>query len=305
MKSLLTFSRETGSMGDQIAKDLSEEMRIPFYNREYALKYWLPEIATKHELHMLEESPGYFLKLSSAGMTFQTYLELRLKAAVENSPSIISGLGAQIIFRHHPSAGHIKIMGSTEIRIHRLMKDHNLAEEDAKRIQELTDRKHKKYISLIYEKDWSDPLLYDLILNTDHLSAAHAVSILKNLFTLEEEPPEPTKTAGTVLFKNPSEEEFAKVLDLYDFEWDYEPRTFPLEWDLEGRITKAFSPDFYLPKFDTYIELTVMNQKYTQDKKKKLNLMKKLYPAVNVSIVYKDDFQKLLERFVKWEALDE
>ena len=95
------------------------------------------------------------------------------------------------------------------------------------------------------------------------------------------------------------------MLDLYDFEWDYEPRTFPLEWDIEGNITKAFSPDFYLPKFDTYIELTVMNQKYTQDKKKKLQLMKKLYPKVNISIVYKNEFHKLLERFAKWEALDE
>jgi len=58
MKSLLTFSRETGSMGDQIAKKLAHDLDISYFNREYALKNWLPEIATKHELHMLEESPG-------------------------------------------------------------------------------------------------------------------------------------------------------------------------------------------------------------------------------------------------------
>ncbi|WP_312712630.1 cytidylate kinase family protein [Proteiniclasticum ruminis] len=304
MKSLLTFSRETGSMGDQIAKELAHDLDISYFNREYALRNWLPEIATKHELHMLEESPGYFLKSSSSGITFQEFIENKLKSAVSETPAIISGLGAQIIFRKHASAGHIKIHGSIARRTQRLMKEHNLVEDDAKRILELTDRRHKKYIHLLYHEDWSNSLLYDLIVNTDNITLVQALSLLKNYYHLDQPAPEASKN-GSVIFKNTSEEEFAKVLDLYDFEWDYEPRTFPLEWDLEGNITKAFSPDFYLPKFDTYIELTVMNQKYTQDKKKKLSLMKKLYPKINVSIVYKNEFHNLLERFAKWEAIDE
>ncbi|SFN40312.1 cytidylate kinase family protein [Proteiniclasticum ruminis] len=304
MKSLLTFSRETGSMGDQIAKGLAHDLDISYFNREYALRNWLPEIATKHELHMLEESPGYFLKSSASGITFQEFIERKLNSAVSETPAIISGLGAQIIFRKHTSAGHIKIHGSIARRTQRLMKEHNLIEDDAKRILELTDRRHKKYIHLLYHEDWSNSLLYDLILNTDNITLEESLSILKNYYHLDQPAPESLKN-GTVIFKNTSEEEFAKVLDLYDFEWDYEPRTFPLEWDIEGNITKAFSPDFYLPKFDTYIELTVMNQKYTQDKKKKLSLMKKLYPKINVSIVYKNDFHNLLERFAKWEAIDE
>lgn len=304
MKSLLTISRETGSLGDQIAKELAHDLQISYINRDFVLKNWMSEIATKHELHMLEESPGYFLKASSAGITFKEFLENRLKTMVSETPAIISGLGAQILFRDHTSSGHIRIFGSPDKRAQRLMQEHNLVETDAKRILELTDRKHKKYISLLYGQDWSNPQLYDLALNTDHISIHQAVSVLKHFYSLEDPIPE-TQKNGNVIFKNKSEEEFAKVLDLYDFDWDYEPRTFPLEWDAEGNITKAFSPDFYLPKFDTYIELTVMNQKYTQEKKRKLHLMKKLYPEVNVSIVYRNDFRSLLERFAQWEAMDE
>ena len=193
MKSLLTFSRETGSMGDQIAKELAHDLDISYFNREYALRNWLPEIATKHELHMLEESPGYFLKSSSSGITFQEFIENKLKSAVSETPAIISGLGAQIIFRKHASAGHIKIHGSIARRTQQLMKEHNLVEDDAKRILELTDRRHKKYIHLLYHEDWSNSLLYDLIVNTDNITLVQALSLLKNYYHLDQPAPEASK----------------------------------------------------------------------------------------------------------------
>jgi hypothetical protein len=101
----------------------------------------------------------------------------------------------------------------------------------------------------------------------------------------------------TIVFKHPSEEEFAKILDMHSIEWEYEPRTFPTKWDSEGNVTQAFSPDFYLPRFDTYIELTTMNQKYVSEKKKKVSLLRKLYPGININIVFKDDFNSLMKRF--------
>lgn len=84
---------------------------------------------------------------------------------------------------------------------------------------------------------------------------------------------------------------------MYDLNWQYEPRTFPIKWDAEGNITQAFSPDFYLPRFDTYIELTTMNQKYTSEKKHKVALLKSLYPGTNINIVFKNDFHTLIKRF--------
>jgi hypothetical protein len=99
------------------------------------------------------------------------------------------------------------------------------------------------------------------------------------------------------VLKTESEREFAKILDMYHIDWKYEPKTFPIEWDDEGNITSAFSPDFYLTKFDTYIELTTMDQRYVTEKNKKVKKLKKLYPGTNVRIVYKKDFYSLVERF--------
>jgi hypothetical protein len=100
-----------------------------------------------------------------------------------------------------------------------------------------------------------------------------------------------------VKFKHPAEEEFASILDMYGIEWQYEPRTFPVQWDAEGNVTMAFSPDFYLTKFDTYIEITTMDQKYVTTKNKKVKRLRELYPGININIVYKKDFHTLLKRF--------
>ena len=72
---------------------------------------------------------------------------------------------------------------------------------------------------------------------------------------------------------------------MYHIEWRYEPKFFPVEWDTDNHVTMAFSPDFYLPKFDIYLELTTMNQRYVTAKKKKLQKLKELYPDINVKII--------------------
>ncbi|WP_230977088.1 cytidylate kinase family protein [Proteiniclasticum sediminis] len=299
---LITISRQTGSLGDEVAKVLAQRLEIPHITRRFAVERWFPEIAGKHDLHMLLESPAYYLRESASGVTFSGFLEEKLKTVVEEGSAVISGMGSQLLFKDHPQAIHVRIIGSTEVRVERVMKENRLIRQDAEKIIEFTDRKHKKYIRTVFNRDWADPQLYDLTFNTDHLGVSEIVAFIEELAKKRLEaallPKEAPENGGKppVVFKNPSEEEFAKILDLYNLEWEYEPRTFPIRWDAEGNITQAFSPDFYLPRFDTYLELTVMTQKYTATKKKKAELLRKLYPGTNIRIVFKDDFHSLIKR---------
>ena len=79
-------------------------------------------------------------------------------------------------------------------------------------------------------------------------------------------------------FVNEVELECAKMLDFYGVPWEYEPRTFVLEQDADGRVTSAFTPDFYLPEQDLYVEVTVMRQSLVTRKNRKLRELKRLYP---------------------------
>src|SRR3989440_12437065 len=98
-------------------------------------------------------------------------------------------------------------------------------------------------------------------------------------------------------FANPAELEYAKVLDWHGIPWQYEPTTFVLARDDEGRVTEAFTPDFYLPEQDLYLEVTVMKQSLVTRKNRKLRKLRELYPDVKVKLFYERDFERLAVRY--------
>ena len=101
----------------------------------------------------------------------------------------------------------------------------------------------------------------------------------------------------TPVFQNEAELECAKILDYYGVPWLYEPRTFELEVDENGRVLEAFAPDFYLPEQDLYLEITVMKQSLVTRKNRKLRKMKERYPDTNVKLFYKRDIERLGQRY--------
>src|SRR5688572_7710808 len=104
-------------------------------------------------------------------------------------------------------------------------------------------------------------------------------------------------SAHTPHFVNQAEEECARMLDFHGVRWEYEPRSFVLEEDEEGRILEAFTPDFYLPEQDLYLEVTVMKQSLITRKNRKLRKLRKLYPEVRVKLFYERDFERIAARF--------
>jgi hypothetical protein len=98
-------------------------------------------------------------------------------------------------------------------------------------------------------------------------------------------------------FANDAELECAKVLDFYGVPWEYEPRTFVLETDAEGKVIEAITPDFYLPEQDLYVELTVMKQSLVTRKNRKLRKLRALYPDVKVKLFYRRDFERLARKY--------
>jgi hypoxanthine phosphoribosyltransferase len=100
-----------------------------------------------------------------------------------------------------------------------------------------------------------------------------------------------------VRFAHNSERQFAKLLDFYGIVWEYEPRTFVLEVDGEGNPAQAFTPDFYLPAYDLFIEITTMNQKLVTKKNRKARRLREAYPEVRIKVFYQRDYLNLLVKY--------
>ena len=100
-----------------------------------------------------------------------------------------------------------------------------------------------------------------------------------------------------IAFVHPIEAEFARILDYYGIEWEYEPHTFALTKDDDGKVTEAFSPDFYLPQQELYVELTTMRPKLITKKNRKIRRLQELYPHINVKLFKRSDLRDMMIKY--------
>ncbi|MDD4095002.1 MAG: cytidylate kinase family protein [Oscillospiraceae bacterium] len=304
---IITISRQMGSLGDEVAEALSSKLNWELITRKHLIDRFFADVTDAQQKHMLNESAKYYLTELKGYGTYRDLLEQSLFDLAGSQPMILVGFGSQVIFADDPQAVHVRIIAPEWTRLSRVRKQFHVSEEDAEQILSVADKKHKRFVSTVFGADLTDSSHYHITLNTAGVSVDECVTAIialqqehELLYRIRSESDEAETIdhmADVPVFHNPSEAEFARILDMYQIEWKYEPKTFPVEWDAEGNITLAFSPDFYLTKFDTYLELTTMSQKYVTEKNKKLKKVRELYPGTNIKIVYKKDFISLIERF--------
>lgn len=98
-------------------------------------------------------------------------------------------------------------------------------------------------------------------------------------------------------FVTQTERQAAEILDYHRVPWEYEPRTFILETDSDGNIVEAFTPDFYLPDLDLYLEVTQMKQSLVTAKNRKVRRLREKHPEVRIKLFYKHDFIQLAKKY--------
>ncbi len=103
--------------------------------------------------------------------------------------------------------------------------------------------------------------------------------------------------SDSVGFAHASERQFARLLDFYAIDWEYEPTSFDIDFDADGNVVARFTPDFYLPSYDLYIEITTLNQKLVTKKNRKVRRLRERYPEVKCKIFYQRDYLSLVAKY--------
>ena len=229
--------------------------------------------------------------------------------------------GAESLFPPSPLTLRAGILGSEARRIGNVMIEQRLDRSEAKIALGRMDREAKHLHKVRLGRTRPQPDSFDVMLNSEHLDATQMAEILQaaaasrrlqeqGFLAIETEARIQFETrlklarhgivpAGharlkRAAFNHPSEEVFGNLLDFYRIAWEYEPRSFPLQWDKDGRVTEAFTPDFYLPEFDLYLELTTMKQTLVTRKNRKIKLLRAIYPHINIQVFYQKDLQDLV-----------
>lgn len=94
------------------------------------------------------------------------------------------------------------------------------------------------------------------------------------------------------------EERFAEILDTFNIKYEYEPKTFVIKANGNGEMKQGFTPDFYIPEIDTWVEITSMSGNSCNRKNRKITAIKELH-GVNAILLKKPKINKIFWKFNK------
>jgi len=237
---------------------------------------------------------------------------------------VYCAVGGELQARNFAGMLRVHVVAPENIRIGNLMLDNRVERAAARQLlleleaQARADRKAK------FGKTRATADLFDLVLNAESLGSEQMAQLIETAVAatgLRERGflsaaaeaqlqfqmrlklarygivPPGHVTLRNKMFAHQSEEMFANLLDFYRIAWEYEPRSFPVQYAPDGTVLESFTPDFYLPEFDLYLELTTMKQSLVTRKNRKVRLLRQLYPHLNIQVFYQKDFENLIFKY--------
>jgi len=298
---LITISRDFGTDIDEIINKISKKVYGEILDRkriheELALEgYDVQELENKEkELEKGVRDPNFI-------ETYKEHVRRIVKKYIEKDSIIfLLGRGGQFLFKDENYSFHINVIAPLSYRIKFLTNKFLLSEEKALELIREKDFSREIFYNTVFLNSWKEPSLYHLIIDRSFFTAEEIEAIIEKVIERQESKiytPEQLSLPQKPKFANKTEEEFAKILTFYQIRWEYEPRTFPLEWDNDGNVVESFTPDFYLPDFDLYIELTLQRPRVMGEKLKKIKKLKNLYPDIKIKLFYGKEYEKLLSKY--------
>jgi len=232
--------------------------------------------------------------------------------------------GAELLFPGFPALLRVRLVASAGRRIGNVMLDNQLDRAAARHQLKARETEARKLRRLRFRRANPAPDSFDLILNSGAfdgdvmagliVAAVQARSLASFGFLAPAAAAQrefqlrlqlarygmssrARASLKKAQFSHPSEETFANLLDFYRIAWEYEPKSFPIAWDETGRVLESFTPDFFLPESDMYVELTTMKQSLVTKKNRKIRLLREIYPGVNIQVFYQKDLQELVLKY--------
>ena len=176
---IITLSRELGSRGDDIAVALAEKLNLRLVGRDLlnqaARQAGVPEVALAEidELGLLGVKPS-----REALQRYRLTVEEVMRGLADAGNVMLVGRGSQIVLAGRAGVLHVRIMAPRAERVRCVQKRcHVPAEAAAARI-DASDHARAGYLRRSYGARWDDPMLYDVILNTAHLTVESAADLL-------------------------------------------------------------------------------------------------------------------------------
>ncbi|MGC9399446.1 MAG: AAA family ATPase [Anaerolineae bacterium] len=205
---VITISRQYGSKGDEIARrvcdilgyryfdkrlmaevaselNLSPEKLVDFSDEHYKVRGFLDRLLDRtRTLAQIdtwdEEATGQEQRWTHE-LNEEECVELVrrvVRAVYRQGNVVIMGRGGQAILRNMPDVLHLRIEATLGSRVMWVKSQKNLSVAEAEALTRERDKAASAYLKRFYDIDWSNSMLYHMVLNTSKWDIEAAAQII-------------------------------------------------------------------------------------------------------------------------------
>lgn len=177
--SVITISRQLGSLGDEVAQAIAERLNFRMICRDLinqaAIRAGVPEVAlaTIDDLGLLGLRPS-----TLARQNYHIAVREMMEEYSKEGNIVIIGRAGQVILKDHLNVLHVKVIAPSTLRAKRIAQAQNITLEAAQSQVEMSDKNRRNYLKRYYKVRWDNPELYDLIVNTARLNPSQAACLI-------------------------------------------------------------------------------------------------------------------------------
>ena len=182
--SIVAMSETVGSGGTEIGRVLADELGWEFADREIITKaaeaFGEPVMDLRHAT---EERPTLWDRFRQSQRRYLAYVEATVLELAARDNVVLVGRASTIILGDVPHALRVRVIASERVRAERIERQQGLTADGARELVREADRDLASRVRFLYHLDWENPLLYDVVINTDRTSVARAVAVLREWLT--------------------------------------------------------------------------------------------------------------------------
>lgn len=178
--SLITISYSMGTDGLGIARRIADDLKLELYDDQRIQEMIISLGIRAEDIKDLDEKePGFFDRLLSRKPDiYLRFLDSAVYSVAQKGDGVIVGHGSQTLLQDFGCALHVLINNRTENRIKNLIEQEDMGRDAAKKVIRKSDSTLKGFFRFAYQREWDDPTIYDMVINTEKMGSETAARLV-------------------------------------------------------------------------------------------------------------------------------
>lgn len=179
--SIMTIARELGAISKAGEQALCRDLGLRCVDRTVLEEHFLERGADRKLMGRFDErKPNFFDRLQNAVDVYALTLKLAVLTEAERGNAALIGRGGNFLLHGLTGCLRLRFTAPLELRVKRVMEEQNCTADAAAKAIAASDQGRIGFCRHHYGKDWRDPAMYDLVINTEKTGMETVTELLRS-----------------------------------------------------------------------------------------------------------------------------